>query len=146
MKGVIQADHIPLNKVELVILGLPKFTFTSLDGFDDELETVDLPDRTTATGGNRLPSEFTAKHPMHHRAHELLLEAWYQESQDPVSPGYKKVGHITFSSLSGQTNVTYPLTGVYIKKRKFPPYEMKNAGEMAENEWTFKIDDIIPAV
>jgi hypothetical protein len=144
MKGVIRPDHIPVNKYQLLIIGLPPLTFTEVSGIEDELETADMPDRTVASGGNRKASEFTAMLPMHHSTEQAAMESWFRESQDPVSPSYKKAGTLVHSSISGITVKTFQLVGVFPFKRKLPDLEMVNEGEMAAVEWSFKVDDTLP--
>jgi hypothetical protein len=144
MKGTIKADHISVNKYQLLVLGMPPLTFTTISGIEDELEVVDLPDRTKASGGNRKAVEFTAKLPMHHIAEQAMMELWFLESQDPVSPLYKKVGTLIHLSISGNVLRTYSMTGIFPSKRALPELDMKNEGEMAEVEWTFQADNMLP--
>lgn len=144
MKGVIKPDHIPVNKYRLAILGVPPLTPTEVSGMEDELETVDLPDRTTASGGNRGPSEFTMMIPAHHNFEIAACELWYREGQEPVIPTYKKAGTLTMRSLSGLTTRRRTLVGAYISKRADPDLAMNDEGEMAAIEYTVKVDDIIP--
>jgi len=144
MKGTIQQDHMPVNKYELIILGMPTIRFTEISGIEEELEVVDLPDRTKAPGGHTKPVEFTAKTMMHHLVEQAGLEIWFQESQDPVSPLYKKIGTLLHKSLTGRTLRSYTLTGVFPTKRALPDLAMENEGEAAQVEWTFSADDVLP--
>lgn len=144
MKGAIQPDHIPVNNFELLVLGLPPLTPTEISGLEDELQTVDLPDRTTASGGNRGPTEFEIMLPMHHLLEQAAMEAWLIEGQDPVLPGYKKVGTLIHKSLSGTVLRTYSLVGAYTNKRTLPDLEMENEGEIALVAWNIKVDDMLP--
>ena len=144
MKGAIQPDHIPINNYELLILGLPPLTPTEISGLEDELQTVDLPDRTTASGGNRGPTEFEIQLPMHHLVEQGAMEAWLIEGQDPVAPTYKKVGTLIHKSNSGAVLRTYSLVGAYTNKRTLPDLEMENEGEMANVGWNIKVDDMLP--
>lgn len=144
MRGVLQPDHIPVNKYSLLIATLPEMVVTEVSGLEDELETTDLPDRTRATGGNRGPTEFTLMMPMHHEADQLVMEAWYREAQDPVSPTYKKTGTLVMTSISGARVRPWGLTGVFPTKRVLPDLEMANEGEMAVVEWTMSADDVEP--
>ena len=89
MKGVLAPDHIPKNKYELRVRGLPPITFTAVSGLEEELDKVDLPDRTGASGGNTKNGEFTARMPTHHTTERIALEAWFAECQDPVPRTYK---------------------------------------------------------
>ncbi len=144
MKGAMQPDHIPVNNFELLILGLPSLTPVEISGLEDELQTVDLPDRTTASGGNRGPTEFEIQLPMHHLVEQAAMEAWLLEGQDPVTPTYKKVGTLIHKSLSGAVLRTYSLVGAYTNKRTLPDLEMVNEGEIALVGWNIKMDDMLP--
>jgi len=144
MKSVLQPDHIPVNKYELLVLGLPSLMFTEISGIEEELQVVELPDRTVASGGNTGPVEFTAMLPMHHLAEQAAMELWYSESQDDVSPLYKKAATLIHKSISGQVLRTYSLVNIFPSKRGLPDLEMANEGEMAQVEWTFRADDILP--
>lgn len=146
MKGAIQPGHIPVNKFTLQFVGLPPLTVTDASGIEEELNTVDLPDRTKASGGNTNPVETTITIPLHHTVEVAAMESWYAESQDPVTPTYKKMGSLLMESVAlvGASR-TYNLVGCFPTKRKMPDLEMKNDGEMASVEWTISIDYIRPA-
>lgn len=144
MKGVIKSDHIPVNKYLLIIIGLPPLNPIEISGMEDELETVDLPDRTVASGGNRKASEFTMMIPLHHTLEVAACEAWFLEGQEPVSPAYKKAGTLIMRSISGATIRTRSIVGAFIHKRTDPDLELVNEGEMASLEFTVKVDDILP--
>ena len=146
MKGSIQADHIPVNKYEILVAGLPGLIFTEISGLEQETENVVLPDRTTASGGDSQPVEFTAMQPMHHKAEVKVMEAWYTEGRDPVSPTYKKPVTLIHKSISGAVLATYFITGCWVSKMKLPDLEQANEGEMAQIEWTFKGDFVPPSV
>ena len=146
MKGTIKDDHIPVNKFELRVLGLPPIVFTTVSGLGEELNVVDLPDRSVASGGHTGPVEFTARHPMHHEVEEAALEAWFQACQDPVSPLYRKPGHLKVASNTGNISKIYPLIQLFPSQRTLPDFEMENEGDMAESEWTFRATDMLPPV
>lgn len=144
MKSVIQPDHIPLNKFELIVVGLPPFTFTSLTGLEEELDKVNLPDRTVASGGRTQPVEFDVMLPTHHIAEQLAMEAWFQESQDPVLPTYKKPGTLIVSSISGNIVRSWSFPDLFPFKRTHPDMEMDNDGELSELQWALAASDILP--
>lgn len=144
MKAVIQPDHIPLNKFQLLVLGLPPFTFTSVSGLEEELDVVDLPDRTVASGGRTGPVEIEVGLPMHHTVEQAAMEAWFQESQDPVLPTYKKPGTFIASSLSGASSKSYSFVDLFPSKRTIPDFEMDNDGELAIVMWTLRASDVLP--
>ncbi len=144
MKSVLLPDHIPVNNYKLIVVGGPPFLeFITIDGLEEELETVDLPDRTKASGGNTKPVEFTVTHPIHHIIEDEFLELWFQEGQDPVLPTYKKAASLIVTSISGLNFKTYNLIGLFISKRKTADLDMANEGELNVTEWTFNVDRII---
>lgn len=143
MKGLILPDHIPLNRYQLLVVGGPPLIFTSIDGLEEELETVDLPDRTVASGGNTKSFEFVAMHPKHHTGEDDYLEEWFEQSQI-VLPTYKRAATLLVETISGIQVRSYNLIGLFPSKRKTPDLEMNNEGELFETEWTFKGDRIIP--
>lgn len=144
LKGRVKADHIPVNKFTLFVAGVPPIEFIQVSGIEEELQAVDLPDRTTASGGHTAPVEFTAMTMLHHTIEQVALELWFKEGQDPVSPLYKKVGTLLHKSLTGNILRTFTVTGLFISKRKLPDLDMANEGEAAMVEWTFKADNILP--
>ena len=117
LKGQIQPDHIPNNKYELNIVGLPPITFVKVSGLENEVAGVELPDRTMATGGQRGTSESTVEVPNHHSVDVATMELWYEEGVDPVSPFYKKAGVLVQISGSGIVRRSWSLTGVWIMGR-----------------------------
>jgi hypothetical protein len=144
MKGVIDPDHIPVNKYTLKFLGFADLTPMEVSGMEDELQTTDLPDRTRASGGHRGVSEFTMMLPMHHTVEQAAMELWFRECQDPILPTYKKIGTLIMQRVSGQGDRSYTLVGVFPTKRALPDLDLSNEGEMASVEWTMSVDDIIP--
>ena len=144
MKGIIKPDHIPVNKWQLIIIGLPPLNPIEQSGMEDELQVIDLPDRTTASGGTRNPSEFTIMIAAHHTVEIVACEIWYREGQEPVLPTYKKAGTIIMKSLSGKILRTRSIVGAYISKRTDPDLELGNEGDMAMIEYTIKVDDVLP--
>ena len=144
MKQVLLPDHIPLNDFQLIVVGgPPKIQFITIDGLEEELETVDLPDRTKASGGNTKAIEFTTTHPLHHVTEDLFLEGWFLESQ-LVSPLYKKAATLLVKSISGLTIKSFNLIGLFPSKRKTGDLDMANEGELHNKEWTFSADRMIP--
>ena len=144
LKGLIEGDHIPNNKFELNIVGLPAITFIKVSGLESEVPGVDLPDRTMASGGQRSGSEITVEVPNHHTTSVALMEVWFEEGVDPVSPTYKKVGTLVQVSLTGEIRRGWTLSGMWVTKRKLSDMEMADVGEMSVNEYTLKVDDIAP--
>lgn len=144
LKGRIQADHMPLNKFTLTVVGLPAIDFLSVSGLESEVESVDLPDRTKATGGQIGTSEVTVSIANHHEAQLFAMEFWLREGQDPVTITYKKPAILTQLSNSGDATRTWTLAGVWVSKRGITDMAMENPGELATTEYTLMIDEISP--
>ena len=144
MKGVLQPDHIPLNNYELRVRDLPPITFITVGGLEEELENVDLPDRTAASGGHTKTIEFTASMPLHHLAEMAAMEAWFLGSQEPVNPTYKKTGVLILTSITRFIRKSFLIMGMFPTKRKTGDLDMNNEGELHTVEWTFKADRVIP--
>lgn len=143
MKQVLLPDHIPVNNFELIVVGAPPLKFITIDGLEEELDTVDLPDRTKASGGATKAIEFTATHPKHHAVEDAFLEAWYVEARLAL-PTYKKPGTLLIRSISSLQIRTFSVIGLFPMKRKTADLDMGNEGELNVNEWTFAGDLVIP--
>jgi hypothetical protein len=143
-KGTIKADHIPINKFQLLVAGLPPLTVIKVSGIEEELEVVELPDRTMASGGNTKATEADVETPAHHVVEQAAWESWYAQAQDPVVPTYKRTATLLQQSLSGAIQRTWTLTGVFPKKRGLPDLDMGNAGDQAVITWALSIDDVLP--
>ena len=142
MKFVIQPDHIPVNNYRLVINGLQPITFVSIGALEKELDTVELPDRTTASTGRTKPGETEVKVPAHHTIEIAQMDSWFQEGQDPISPTYKKVGTLTLISGTRLINKVITMIGSYMFKGGTPDLEMTDDGEMAVMTYSLKWDDL----
>lgn len=143
MKQILSPDHIPVNNYDLIIPGGPLLIrFTEVSGFEEELDKVELPDRTFASGGNTKAFEFTAMHPKHHLAEDAFLESWFKLSVEGI-PGYKRTGTLMVKSVSGIQVRTYTTIGIFPFKRKTADLSMENEGELNVTEWSFSVDDLI---
>lgn len=143
LKGTIQPDHMPLNKFQLVILGMPLITFTEISGIEVEIDSATMPDRTVVSGGSTKASEFTAKFPQHHFIERLAMEAWRRESEAGLLT-YKRTATLVQLSLSGAQVSAKSILGLWPKKLKYPDLEMENEGEGAMIEVTFSADQVFP--
>lgn len=145
MKHILQPDHIPTNKFTLVVAGLgTTITFTSVGSFEREIDKVDLPDRTAASGGRTKPIEFEVKVPTHHLIEISEMDRWHEEGQDPVSPTYKKAGTVMMTSISGVQQYVGTLLGLWVSKDSTPELEMNAEGDMSEKTYTLSADDFMP--
>lgn len=142
LKGIILPDHMPLNNSKLIVPGLPTIIFTTISGLSDEIQNVDLPDRTNVSGGNDTPKEFTATTLLHHIVEQAALEEWHDAGKGDVLPTYKKSGTLLYVSLSGLIVKPFLLLGLWIPSMKLPDADMANEGDAAIVEWTFKADEV----
>lgn len=143
MKAVLLPDHIQVNKYQLSIAGMPPMTFTAISGIEEEMDTIELPDRTVATGGRTKPVEFDLTQPEHHPIERYAMEAWFEECKDPVLPTHKKIATLLHFSQSNLMTVGYMLIGLFPSKRALPDLDMDNEGEMGTIVWTMKADELL---
>jgi len=145
MKGILNEDHITVNKYDLIIpaLGVP-LKPTEVSGIEEELEVSDLPDRTKASAGDTKATEFTMKIAMHHTLEVAAMEAWFAMCKDPVVPTYKYAGVLTHKSISSNILRVYDLSGMFPTKRTLPDLSMADEGEMATIEFTISVDELDP--
>lgn len=141
-KFVIEEDHIPVNNYALVVNGLIPITFTSVGSLEQEVEWVELSDKTQASTGRTKPGELEVKVPAHHAAQVAAMETWATEGQDPITPGYKKSGSLTFFSGTLLRVLNITAIGLFVCKGATPEGEMANEGEMAELTYTLKWDKL----
>jgi hypothetical protein len=148
MKMVLLPDHIPVNNFDLLVVGGPPvLQFITLDGFEWELDTVDLPDRTKASGGSTKAIEFSGTHPKHHAVEDAFLQLWFVEAgagSDVVLPTYKKAATLVIQSISRLQTRSFNLVGMFPMKQKTADRDIGNEGEMDVTEWTFSADLPIP--
>lgn len=141
-KFVILPDPIQVSNYRLQVVGLPPLTPTSIGGLERELDSADLPDNTTVSGGRTKAGEFEMKIPLHHAVEVAAMRTWFAEGQDPITPTYKKVGTLTIESGSKLNLMTVTIVGLRPTKLALPDLEMKNEGEMAELTCSMKYDDL----
>lgn len=144
LKGKIKDDHIPLNKAELLVPGVPNLVAVTISGLEQAIQAVDLPDRTKRSGGQTEPVEFEIEVPMHHKTEVAGMDIWFQMGQDPVTPGYLRAGTLRFNSISGQNKKSYTLIGLWCSGRNTPDADMANEGELAMVTYVLNADDILP--
>jgi hypothetical protein len=143
LKGKIQDNHIPLNKFELLIAGLPQITLITTDDIEEQLNVIEMPDRTRRSGGQTSSVEFTGTIPMHHDVQVAALEAWYKQGQDPVQEGYLKAGSMVFYRNDG-TPRPFELINIWVSGRTIPGGDMANDGEPAMLTFRFEADEVTP--
>lgn len=146
VKGALQPDGISKNNFRLTVVGIlvPELTVVSLGSLEEEVKKVDLPDNTSASGGDTNPITTTFSIPLHHLTEVAACEAWMLEGKGPVSPGYKKAAILSYISISNTSSRDYALEGVWITKRVLPEGEMSDDGELQVVEYEVSIDSILP--
>lgn len=144
LKGKIQNDHMPLNKATLKVPGIATLTAVLISGLEENLQTVDLPDRTAASGGQTEPVDFEISIPMHHESEIAAMEIWFAQGRDPVIPGYKRPCTLQWPSLSNRKRRSYTLVGTLVAGRALPDADMANEGEMAMVRYPMRCDEVLP--
>ena len=143
LKRTIKPDHMPVNNYQLLVNGFPPIVFISVEGLDEELETVDLPDRTARSGGHTKALSFSAKQPLHHTLEVAIMEQWYKDGQHPVKPDYLKNATLIFISLTHQHTKSYALKECFPHKRAISNAEMNDEGKESEITWTFRATEVV---
>jgi len=143
LKGKIKDNHIPLNKFELLVAGLPQITLITTDDIEESINVIEMPDRTKRSGGQTSAVEFTGTIPMHHDVEVAALEAWYKQGQDPVQEGYLKAGSMMWYRNDGSPR-PFELINLWVSGRTIPGGDMENDGEPAMLTFTFQADEVTP--
>src|SRR5262245_16398934 len=95
IKGQIAQFHHPLNLFKLIVQSIAPpqpgpLTFTKISGISQEIDAVEMPDRTRHSGGQTKPGTFTAMMPSHHLLENVFMELWFRGCQESVDRDYKK--------------------------------------------------------
>jgi hypothetical protein len=144
IKGVIKENRVQTNKFTALIQpGVGQVLFTAMSGLEEELDAVELPDRTMRSGGRKKTIEFDATQPMHHDIEVLSMEAWYRECQDPVSPLHLKIMTLILWDQQGLPRRRVTLFNVWVKKRVHSDLELEGDGEMGTITWTLQADELM---
>jgi hypothetical protein len=144
IKNVLQENRIQMNKFSLSFQpGVGEVTLMSVGELEEELDTVDLPDRTTRSGGRKKQIEFDVVQPAHHDIEVAAMEAWYVDCQDPVAPDHLKVGTYTRFDQQGTPRRTVTLDNCWLSKKVESESDLDNDGEQATITWTVKADAMI---
>lgn len=143
MKGAIAGNHIPQNSFVLSFAGLPDLTVIKMDGLEQEIDMVELPDRTAAPGGQTKVTKFKFSIPAHHDTEVNAMENWFRECKDPVSATAKKIGTLSQKNIQGDVQRSWSLPGCFPTKRAGDDLDMENEGDMASVEWEMSCDDVI---
>lgn len=142
MKGILSPNHIPLNKYKLFVVGLVPLTPVTIGEIEEELQTVDLPDRTRASGGYTSPTSTEVGIAMSEHAQMFAMEAWFADCQGSVAANYKKSATLIYEPIGVGISRIYQLHGVFPQSRGTPAVAMENEGELAVVSWTLSIDSI----
>lgn len=144
IKNVIKENRVQVNKFALTIqpgVGTPQFV--SITGLEEELDSSELPDRTVRSSGRKKPMEFEVVLPAHHDLEVLAMEAWYEMGQDPILPGYLKLGILKLYDGLGVPRRVRTLTNLWAKKRVESDLELEDEGAMAVITWTLSCDEML---
>jgi len=141
IKGVLQSNRVQVNKFELMIVPLtfPKPLFTRISGLEMELDTVDLPDRTTRSGGREKQVEFEVDQPMHHVIEVVAMEGWWKQCVNTL-PLYLKIGTLLILNEYLGRSQKFMLYNLWLSKRSQSDLDLDNDGDMAIITWTMKAD------
>jgi len=142
--GTIQPDHMPANKFKLIIVGLPNLTPTTVSEATDETTEAILPDGSVVSGGKTGPIELTVTIPRHHAVEIQAMDRWKGESEDPISPTYRKTGTLITFTGTGLEFKTESLINVWCRNRSTPALDMENDGELTVNSYVLRLDRMIP--
>jgi len=143
-KGELSAGYIPNNKFLLSVagLGVSSLVIIEVSGIEQELETVELPDKTVATSGRAGIVEFTIKVPAHESNSIASLNGWFMSCRGSVSTDYKKDGTLALQNTYGETVSSWSISGMFPMKRTLPEMNAAGAGDLSMSEWAFKADDV----
>lgn len=144
IKGVLEGNRVQVNKFVLTIVPfeIPSPVFTRISGLEMELDTVDLPDRTTRSGGREKQLEFEVDQPMHHSVEVFFMEAWWMACANTL-PGYLKLGALRILNEYIGTSKQFTLFNLWLSKRSQSDLDLDNDGDMAIITWTMKADSFI---
>ena len=159
MKGDIEAGHIPSNRFQLFFLGFVyPITFTEVSEWTKEVETVDLPDGSSASMGISKPVEITVSIMAHHVQDVAQMDAWWAQCQEPVQPMYKRDGTLVSFALphtKGQHSATiafvadaiksraHLIEGAFIKSRRLSAQSMSDPGNPLRIDYVLRCDNVI---
>lgn len=142
MKQVLQPDHLPRNNFTLRVRGMDDLTLIEMSGIEEEIDNVELPDRTFASGGHSKPFEFTFSIPAHHASEVNACKDWYADCQEPVADDYKKDATLVLTSISTRKTQSYLIEGMFLCKWKMSDMASDNEGEDHRIEFTAKGDKL----
>lgn len=142
-KGALSAGYIPVNKFSLSVADVADLKVVEVSGIEQELETVELPDKTVVTSGRLGVTEFTIKMPAHESTAMDAMDTWWKMCYGTnATSGYKKDATLLLLDTYGGTKSSWTISGMFPTKRALPELNAASEGEMAMAEWTFKADDV----
>lgn len=142
--GTIQPDIMPANKFELIVVGMPTITPTTVSEMTDATTESALPDGSVVSGGKTQPVEFTITIPRHHLVEIMAMDNWKKQGEDPIDPGYRKTGTLITFSGTGREFKSESLINLWCRDKGTPALDMANDGEMTVNSYVMRADRIIP--
>ena len=143
IKGVIDKDIIAGNEFQLTVDNVDVLC-TMISSIEESMQTVELPDGTSASGGRTEGGiETTVTIPAHSVDDVAYMDAWWASCKDPIPLSAYKTVTIQGRSKSGSKTITDTGFGVWVKGRKSAEYAMEDGGTvMTVIEYTLSIDDV----
>ena len=142
IKGTIQTDVFPTSKYVLIIGGMMPLTILSIGALEEELETIELPDRTRVSNGNTKPLSFDVVTPAHHLEEQIQWEEWWSECKNPVSSLAYRIGTMAQLSASESVFRTSSMSGLFIMKKSASELDMANDSDFSKITWTLSANDV----
>lgn len=148
-KGYIKPDIFTKSKYWLIIPGMigvngPELTVLSVGALEEEMEVIELPDRTRATNGHTKPLTFDVVTPAHHLEEQAQWELWWSACHDPVSFDAYRYGTLVQQSVSGGSTRSITLDRLFITKKSTSDLEMSNDSDYSTVTWTLSADNAFP--
>ena len=143
LKGKILKDVISGNNFVLLV-GAKAILCTNISSIEETLQTIDLPDGTTASGGRTEVSEFSITVPAHHEVDVAFMDHWMRNGKSPVVPGAYRTVVVKGNANSGGPGRTDTCFGTHVVGRSSSEYSMEDGGtSMTTIEYTLRCDNVV---
>jgi hypothetical protein len=144
VKQIIDKNVIPGNSYTVIVDGNVEILFTEFGSIEETMQIIELPDGTQASGGRTEGGiETTGMIPAHDTDAIAFMDAWWEACKEPVQPSAYKALTVIGTSVDGNVTRTDICTGVFLKGRTSPEYNLEDGGtNMTTIEYTFSIDDV----
>ncbi len=141
-KGTVQPNAPMTNQYELLFEGMPVLFAARVSGFDRQIVTTELADKTKQTTGQVNPFEFEVDHYPHHVTERVALEEWHRQVEGG-GPLAKRSGLLFYKNAAGGIVFTKQIVGAQPKGQKTPDLNAKDDGSAVMTTWVFDADDVI---